>query len=110
MLQLFVGEIGIPRHEFLHEMKFWELRSVMRGYNMRHASMWSAVRWQTYHLMQVSLADLKAAGIHRPTDLITFPWEQEPPPVMTDDEVMQMQREMDAENAMLAAAAGQGKP
>jgi len=96
-----VGEIGFPRQEFLNDLKFWELRSIVRGYNMRHANLWSAVRWQTYHLMQVSLADLKSAGIHRPTDLITFPWEKEAPPLISDSEVADLQREIEEENALL---------
>ena len=99
-----MGEIGFPRQEFLYHLNFWALRSIERGYNMRHANMWSAVRWQTYHLMLVSLADLPKAGIYRPTDLIKFPWEGEPMPIISEDEVLQLQREMEAENAMLAEA------
>ena len=35
MYQLFVGEIGIPRHEFLHELRWWEINSIIRGYRNR---------------------------------------------------------------------------
>jgi hypothetical protein len=27
-----VGEIGIPRREFLYDLRFWEVRSIIRGY------------------------------------------------------------------------------
>jgi hypothetical protein len=33
--QLLVGEIGIPRHEFLYEIQFWEVRRIIRGYRRR---------------------------------------------------------------------------
>ena len=35
MYQLFVGEIGISRHEFLHELRWWEINSIIRGYRNR---------------------------------------------------------------------------
>ena len=36
MFQLFVGEIGIPRHEFLYELTWWEINSIIRGYRKRN--------------------------------------------------------------------------
>ena len=36
MYQLFVGEIGIPRHEFLYELTWWEINSIIRGYRKRN--------------------------------------------------------------------------
>lgn len=30
-----VGEIGIPRHEFLYEIKYWEVLRIVRGYRRR---------------------------------------------------------------------------
>ena len=30
-----MGEIGIPRHEFLYEIQFWEVRRIIRGYRNR---------------------------------------------------------------------------
>ena len=30
-----MGEIGIPRHEFLYEIRFWEVRRIIRGYRRR---------------------------------------------------------------------------
>lgn len=35
MYQLFVGEIGITRHEFLYELTWWEINSIIRGYRRR---------------------------------------------------------------------------
>ena len=33
--QLIVGEIGIPRREFLYELHFWEVRRIIKGYRRR---------------------------------------------------------------------------
>jgi hypothetical protein len=30
-----VGEIGIPRREFLYDIRFWEVRRIIRGYRRR---------------------------------------------------------------------------
>ena len=30
-----MGEIGIPRHEFLYDLRFWEARRIIRGYRNR---------------------------------------------------------------------------
>jgi len=30
-----VGEIGIPRREFLYDLRFWEVRRIVRGYRRR---------------------------------------------------------------------------
>ena len=102
---MFVGEIGIQRREFLYEIKFWEARRILRGYNRRERGMWSATRWQTYYLMSVSMADLKKAGIKGPTDLIKFPWEKETADTTdlpSDEEIAEMQAEMDAINQYYA--------
>ncbi len=31
-----MGEIGIPRREFLYDLRFWEVRRIIRGYRRRH--------------------------------------------------------------------------
>ena len=30
-----MGEIGIPRREFLYDIRFWEVRRIVRGYRNR---------------------------------------------------------------------------
>ena len=36
MFQLFVGEIGIPRHVFYYELRWWEVKAIIRGYRRRN--------------------------------------------------------------------------
>ena len=31
-----MGEIGIPRREFLYDIRFWEVRRIIRGYRKRN--------------------------------------------------------------------------
>ena len=71
-----MGEVGIPRREYLYELTFAELLLISRGYENRKRDLWSATRWQTYLLMQCSMADLKGAGIHGPKDLMPLPWDK----------------------------------
>jgi hypothetical protein len=102
-----VGEIGIPRREYLYELEYWEVVLIVRGYFRKSREMWSATRWQTYNLMCVSMADLKKVGIYRPTDLIRFPWEKELPDGEsngpTKEEIEEMRRIMQEENARFEA-------
>ena len=103
-----MGEIGIPRCEYLYDLEYWEIVLIVRGYFRKSREMWSATRWQTYNLMCVSMADLKKVGIYRPTDLIRFPWEKDIPEAgaagPTKQEVEEMRRMMQEENARAEAA------
>lgn len=86
---MIVGEIGIPRYEFLYIINFWEVRRIIRGYNRRKRDMWSAVRWQTFRLM-CCWADMKNL---KPTDLLKFPWDEENingGDIPTEEEVAEM--------------------
>ena len=95
-----MGEIGIPPLRFKCGLKWWEIRSIIRGYNRRERGMWSATRWQTYNLMcAIPYCDLEKGGIRKPTDLIKFPWEKIKSDLPTHDEILQFQKEADAINA-----------
>jgi hypothetical protein len=77
LYQLFVGEIGIPRHEFLYELQYWELVKIAKGYQARSRNMWSAIRWQTFTLMNVQVGgkEMRSKRIFTPKDLLPFPWD-----------------------------------
>lgn len=98
-----MGEIGVPRHEYLYELSYCEIVLIARGYSRRSREMWSAVRWQTYSLMLVSGADMRKAGISSPADLLPFPWESEDDDssLPDDEEIRRLQRLMAEENAAL---------
>ncbi len=105
-----MGEIGISHHTFIYEMRAWHIRQVIKGYYRRNRDMWSAMRWQTYNLMCVSMADLKQAGIHGPLDLIRFPWDKDDEEgggtMPTDEEIARLRQMMAEENARYEAEKG----
>ena len=70
-----MGEIGFDRHEFLHELKLWEIQAIVDGYRSRARPMWEAARLNAFFIMS-SMVDMSKAGICSASDLITFPWEQ----------------------------------
>ena len=96
-----MGEIGIGRHEFYYELRWWEVRAIVRGYNNRYRNLWSATRWQTYNIMtaQVGSKGMQQAHINKPSDLIEFPWDKSEALPIAVDEVRQMQAEMKAYNS-----------
>lgn len=76
----FVGEIGIPRREYLYELDYLDMVQIERGYERRHRHAWSIGRWATFHLMAAFCGgeNLQKSGIHTPADLIRFPWDYKP--------------------------------
>lgn len=71
-----VGEIGFDRDQFLHLLKWWEIRAIIDGYHKRERTYCVLTRWSTFMIMCTGMADLKKAGIHHAEDLMTFPWEK----------------------------------
>ena len=98
---MFVGEIGIDRREYLYDLRFVDLLLIQRGYMARSRNMWSATRWQTYYLMSsfVGSDGMRKSNINSPKDLLEFPWEKDAPPPLTDDEVEEIRKELEALNA-----------
>jgi hypothetical protein len=96
-----VGEIGRTPNELKHELKWWEIKSIIRGYNRRHRDLWSATRWQTYHLMcaQVGGDKLSSKGINGLHDLLPLPWDDTKAGLPTPEEVDGMVAEINAINA-----------
>lgn len=93
LYQLFVGEIGFPRREYLYEISFWETRRILRGYRNRYRNMWSAIRWHAFNIMNaMPYTDLQKAGITKPTDLIRFPWDTVDNDILDDDEIEDMRQ------------------
>lgn len=95
-----MGEIGIPRLEYLYDLTYCDLLLIERGYNRRHRDLWGATRWQTYNLLCAFVGGdkLSEKGINSPKDLLKFPWEITNT-VMTPDQVASMQAEIAAINA-----------
>ena len=94
---MFVGEIGFPRKEFLYELKWWEVKSIIRGYNARHHHGWEQARLIAYnaHYCMGSKDPIPIVS-----EWIKFSWEQKAVMPMSQSEVEELQAEMNAINAM----------
>jgi hypothetical protein len=94
-----VGEIGFPRLEFLNDLRWWEIKSIIRGYNARHHHGWEQARLVAYNarFCMGSKDPLPAV-----TEWIKFPWEKETVIPITEDERAELVAEMNAWNEMFA--------
>ena len=93
-----MGEIGIPRHEFLYDIQFWEVRRIIRGYRNRD------------RLKHQLMAECAFAAIYAMRDpqgktvADMFPMlfdtddDYDEPPISAED-VAELQAEMDAINS-----------
>ena len=93
-----MGEIGIPRREFLYDLRFWEVRRIIRGYRRRdllkHQLMAECVYAATYAMRDPqgkTVADMFPMLFDYDDD------DDEPP--LTKEDVADLQAEMDALNS-----------
>ena len=91
-----MGEIGFPRREFLHEIKWWEVKSIIRGYNARYHAGWEQARLVAYNAHY-------CMGSKDPVPMVTewikFSWEQKSITPLSQDDIDELQAEMAAINA-----------
>ena len=97
-----MGEIGIQRREFLYDLRFWEVRRIIRGYRKRD------------RLKHQLMAECAYAAIYAMRDpkgktvADMFPQifedddEEDLEPQLTPEECAGLQADMDAFNAMNA--------
>lgn len=93
-----MGEIGIPRREFLYDIRFWEVRRIIRGYRRRdwlkHQLMAECVYAATYAMRDPqgkTVADMFPM-------LFDYDDDDDEPPISEED-VAELQAEMDALNS-----------
>ena len=86
-----MGEIGIDHHTFYYELKWWEVKAIIRGYNARHHHSWEQARLVAYnaHYCMGSKDPIPVV-----TEWIKFSWEQKKSGPLPQDEVDKMQAEM----------------
>jgi len=98
-----VGEIGFSRHEFLYELVWWEVRSIIRGYNARHHHGWEQARLVAYNAHYCMGSKDTPPTV---TEWIKFPWEQSTESgsaMPTDEEVERLRQMLREENAKAGA-------
>ena len=92
-----MGEIGFPRKEFLHELKWWEVKSIIRGYNARHHYGWEQARLVAYN---ARFCMGSKDPIPPLTEWIKFSWEQKSAIPISQEEIDELQAEIAAINSM----------
>ena len=94
-----MGEIGIDHHTFYYELKWWEVKAIIRGYNARHHHSWEQARLVAYNAHF-------CMGSKNPIPIITkwlpFPWEKEETKSLTKEEQDDLLADIAAENARIA--------
>ena len=94
-----MGEIGIPRREFLYDLRFWEVRRIVRGYRNRDRLKYQLMAECTYAAM-FAMRDPKGKTV---ADMFPMLFEndddEEMEPTLTDEECAGLQADMDAWNA-----------
>jgi hypothetical protein len=95
--QLLVGEIGIPRREFLYDLRFWEVRRIIRGYRNRDRLKHQLIAECTYAAM-FAMRDPKGKTVE---DMFPMLFEEEDYelPDISDEEVSDLQADIAAYNA-----------
>lgn len=93
-----MGEIGIPRREFLYDIRFWEVRRIIRGYRRRdllkHQLLAECVYAATYAMRDPqgkTVADMFPM-------LFDYDDDDDEPPI-TEEDVAELQADMDAINS-----------
>lgn len=88
-----MGEVGIPRREFLFDLRRWEIDAIIRGYRKRARTSWDTARWQTFLILTGM-----GAKISNEKELRVFPWDHDEDIPITEDEAEDMMELMDSIN------------
>lgn len=99
-----MGEIGIPRREFLYDIKFWEARRILRGYRKRHHFLYQLIAEDVF----ASTYAFRGSEGNTPQKMFPMLFDDddnyEMEPAITQEEQDELQALMAAENARLKKA------
>ena len=94
---MFVGEYGISRREFLYEIRFWEARRIIRGYNKRNRLTNQLLAESVYATIHV-MRDAKGKTVSDMFPSLFEDDDEDYESPITDDEAAEMQANMRAMN------------
>lgn len=94
-----MGEIGIPRREFLYDLRYWEAHLIFNGYRRRHRLLHQLVAENVYATIH-TMRDPKGKTV---SDMFpqVFDNDDDIEPPISDEEAQEMQGLIDAENERL---------
>ena len=92
-----MGEIGIPRREFLYDIRFWEARRIIRGYRKRHHFLYQLIAENVYaSTFAFRGSEGKTVKDMFPTIFEDDDYEMEP--AITEEEQQELQALIKAQN------------
>ena len=89
-----MGEIGIPRREFLYDLRFWEVRRIVRGYSQRDRLKHQLIAECAYAAMY-AMRDPQGKGVEDIFPMLFDDDDYDEPPISEED-VADMQADMEA--------------
>lgn len=92
-----MGEIGIPRHEFLYELSYWEVLRIIRGYRKRDRLTHQLIAEAVFAAMH-TMRDSKGKTVKDFFPMLFEDDDDREPADITDEEIAELQAEMDAWN------------
>ena len=92
-----MGEIGIPRREFLYDLRFWEVRRIIRGYRRRDLLKHQLIAECAYTAMY-AMRDSQGKTVEDMFPMLFDNDDDDEPPISAE-EVAELQAEMDAINS-----------
>ena len=104
-----MGEIGIQRREFLYDLRFWEVRRIVRGYRKRDRLKHQLMAECAYAAM-FAMRDPKGKTVRDIFPMLFENDDEEMEPTLTDEECAELQADMDAFNAMQQLHQGETQP
>jgi len=91
-----VGEIGIPRREFLYDLRFWEVRRIIRGYRRRDLLKHQLIAECAYAAMY-AMRDPQGKGVEDMFPMLFEDDDYDEPPISEED-VADLLADMEAFN------------
>ena len=95
-----MGEIGIPRREFLYDLRFWEVRRIIRGYRQRDRLKHQLIAECAYAAMY-SMRDSQGKTVEDMFPMLFEDDDDYDEPPISEEDVANMQAMMDAFNNSL---------
>ncbi len=93
-----MGEIGITRREFLYDIRFWEVRRIIRGYRQRDR-LKNQLMAECVYAAMYAMRDPKGKGVEDMFPMLFEDDDDEDEPPISAEDVAEMQAVMSAISA-----------
>lgn len=93
-----MGEIGITRREFLYDIRFWEVRRIIRGYRQRDRLKHQLMAECVYAAMY-TMRDPKGTTVADMFPMLFDNDDDDDEPPISEEDMAELQAEMDAINS-----------